>query len=96
MSDLAVSTDPAAMGPIEPASDIVASFCGRIAMLRPGERAALRRMNISTPARSAGLVTGVLSVGCEPVSDLRNDSSEAQVQLASNCHSASAAERRVL
>jgi hypothetical protein len=60
MSDLTVPTDPLAEGPVEPANDIVASFCGHIAMLRPGERATLRRMNISTPARSAGLVTGLL------------------------------------
>ena len=60
MSDFAVLTDPGATRPPEPASEIIGSFCGRIALLRSGERAALRRMKISTPARSAGLVTGLL------------------------------------
>jgi len=60
MSDLAVINNPVTKDLAKPASDMVASFCGLIAMLRPGERAALRRMNISTPARTAGLVTGLL------------------------------------
>jgi hypothetical protein len=38
----------------------------------------------------------VLSVQCEPVSDRRGYALQADLQLASDCHSAKAAERRVL
>lgn len=40
--------------------DFVASLAARISALSPGDKSNLRRMTIDSPARSAGLVTGLL------------------------------------
>lgn len=40
--------------------DFVASLAARISTLSPGDKSNLRRMTIDSPARSAGLVTGLL------------------------------------
>jgi len=61
--------------PAEPTRrDLVASLAARIAVLPTGDKAQLRRMDASNPARTGGLITGLLmAAGMDRVGSIQDD-----------------------